>query len=99
MWQRCQLKSPGLGLPKVVTAGRQDHLVCMEGFTVDSEDHIEQLALCTEGSQALQEASAMASRREGALEGPIPVGQAARTAEERCGSETSRWTHTPIRTQ
>ena len=83
MWQRSQLKSPGIGLPKVVTAGCQDHLVRMKGFTVDSEDHIEQLALCTEGSQALQEASAVASCREGALKCPIPVGQAARTAEER----------------
>lgn len=67
----------------------------MEGFTVDSEDHIEQLALCTEGSQALQKTSAVASCREGTLEGSIPVGQAARTAEERHGSETSRWTNTP----
>lgn len=54
----------------------------MEGFAVDSEDHVQQLALCTEGSQALQEASAVASRREGALEGPVPVSQAAGTAEE-----------------
>lgn len=51
----------------------------MEGFTVDSKDYIKQLALCTEGSQALQKTSAVASCREGALESSIPVGQAART--------------------
>ena len=56
--------------------------MCMEGFAVDSEDHIEQLALCTEGGQALKQAGAVASCREGALEGPTPVSQAARTAEE-----------------
>lgn len=94
MWQRCQLKSLGPGLPKIVTAGRQYNFVRMEGFTVDCEDHIEQLALCTEGSQALQKASAVASCREGALEGPIPVGQAARTAEERRLRDLQVDTHT-----
>lgn len=54
----------------------------MEGFAVDSEDHIEQLTLCTEGSQALKQTGAVASCREGAFEGPIPVSQAARIAEE-----------------
>lgn len=60
----------------------------MEGFTVDSEDHIQELALCTKGGQTLQEPTAMASCRESAFEGPIPVGQAAGTAEKRYGSET-----------
>lgn len=81
-WQKCELKFPGPGLPKVVTAGCQDHLVCMESFTVDSEDHVEQLALCTEGSQTLQEAGTVASCREGAVEGPAPISQAAKTAED-----------------
>lgn len=51
-----------LGSPEVVAAGGQDHLVCVEGLSVDGEYNVQQLALGTEGSKALQEAGAMTGR-------------------------------------
>lgn len=48
--------------PEVVAAGGQDHFMCMEGLSVDGEYNVQELALGTEGSQALQEAGAMAGR-------------------------------------
>lgn len=62
--------------PEVVAAGSQDHLVRVEGLSVDSEHDVQELALGAEGSEALQEAGAVARGREGALEGPVLVSHA-----------------------
>lgn len=51
--------------------------MCVEGLSVDSEYNVQQLTLRAEGSEALQEAGAMAGRREGAFEGSIFVSHAA----------------------
>lgn len=62
--------------PEVVAASRQDYLVCVEGLSVDGEHDVQELALGTERSEALQEAGAVARGREGALEGPVLVSHA-----------------------
>lgn len=55
----------------------------VEGLSVDGEHDVQELALGTEGSEALQQAGAMAGRREGALESSIFVSHAA--GEQRWG--------------
>lgn len=63
--------------------------MCMEGLSVDGEYNVQQLALGTEGSKALQEAGAMAGRREGALESSIFVSHAAGEQRSGLSSEAS----------
>ena len=62
--------------PEVVAAGGQDYLVRVEGLSVDGEHDVQELALGSERSEALQEAGAVARGREGAREGPVLVSHA-----------------------
>lgn len=54
----------------------------MEGLSVDGQDDVQELALSTEGGQALQEAGTVAGCREGALEGPVLIGHAGGESRE-----------------
>lgn len=55
----------------------------VEGLSVDGEHNVQELALGTEGGEALQEAGTMAGRRERAPESSVFVGRAA--GEQRWG--------------